>query len=118
MKGTLRVISDILSWPFLSLWLKISSRKIPILPGQVWYVPDVGAVLIRMSDNDSVYYTALQSKFYENDSEMILKASRLEFLVHSNRYFEEPEVSEKQEKSENIVSISDFKKPTSDNHEH
>lgn len=121
MKNTIRVILDVIRWPFLSLWLKFSSRRIPILPGQVWYVPDAGAVLIRMTDKDNVYYTSLQSRFYENDSEIILKANRVEFLIHSSRYFEKVESQEKQENegdAKNIVSIFDFKKPTSDYHEH
>ena len=105
---------DILSYPFSRVWLRIASIRIPILPGQLWGVPGVGIVLIRMTDKSSIYYTALESKFYEGASEIILKADRIEFLTHCTRYSgvnSEKDVEHSEEiDGKNIVNMFDFKK--------
>jgi hypothetical protein len=118
LKDIFRIFSDILKWPFLSFWLKITAQRIHILPGQVWHVPGVGAVLIRMTDKRSVYYTSLESKFYENNSEIILKSERVEFLINSTRYSSTSDEEPPQNEPPNVLNIYDFKKGTSDKNEH
>lgn len=124
MKNTLKILSDIIKLPFLNAWLVLVSKRIPILPGQIWNVPGVGFVLIRMTDNQSIYYTSLESSFYEYSSEIILRASRVEFLIHSTKYSgvkenEENQNDEKEKNDQNILNLFDFKrKKDDDNNEH
>jgi hypothetical protein len=114
LRKFLNMTLDILSYPFSRAWLRIISIRIPILPGQLWEVPGVGIVLVRMTDKDNIYYTAIESEFYEGSYEIILKANRIEFLAHCTRYSgvnseKENETSEEID-DKNIVNMFDFKK--------
>lgn len=76
---------DFVSTKLAMLWIRIFSTNISVMPGQIWAVPGVGLVLVRLSTRQQVCYMALEQDLKENGADLLFACDRIEFLFQATR---------------------------------
>ena len=81
MLNILRAIFDVVASPFVRSYLRQVALRTPIFPGQVWFLPMIGDVLIVGATDETVSYLC---------GESIYSTQRAEFV----KYCQDPDVPE------------------------